>query len=1458
MIYRSILLTLLVSLSSHFGWAQNWTQNLPESKSESKLTLYDYKKAFDTYWEPYNVKNGYYTENGKELKAAGWKQFLRWHYEMEGQVNKSDGSFPDKTAQEIYNEYIKNHQFQKTSVSANWTSIGPDLSDGGYAGIGRINNIAFHPNDNNTWWIAAPAGGVWLTTDNGQNWTCLTDENGVLGVSDIAIPSDYSSSQTIYIATGDRNAWHNRSIGVLKSTDAGTTWNPTDIQFALADFQIVSRLLMDPNNDQTILAATSSGLFKTTNGGSNWSNQLSEEYFIDMEYKPGDFNTLYGSTTDGEIWISSNGGADWSLSHSQGDRIELAVSPADPNVVYAIAANGAGGLFGVYQSTNSGNNFNMVFNGNDLNLLHWNADGSGSGGQGWYDLAIAVSLTDPNLLLVGGVNTWRSTNGGVSWSIVNHWWGDGVQAVHADKHMLKYRSNGDLFECNDGGVYVSNNDGTSWVDKTDGIVISQIYKLGVSQTVPNETIIGLQDNGTKLFSNGSWADVRGGDGMECLIDYTNTDVQYATVYYGDIRRTINHWNSSVPVTPTAAGDGAWVTPFIFSPTNNETIYAGYANVWKTTDRGNSWTEISSMNSGSKLRSLAIAPSNDQVVYAADQNKIWKTTNDGGSWVEVTSNLPVSSTNITSIAVKDNDPNTLWVSLSGYNSHGVYSSTDGGNTWMNLSEGLPELPVYNIIQNKQSIVAVHLYVATELGVYFKNGTNDWVPFNEGLPNVRSSELEIYYATNPDNSRLRLSTFGRGLWETTLETETDNLPLVETATPLNITTTSANLGGEVLEEGADAVFERGIVYSNSPNPTTDDFKVVDGDGGLGDFSLFVAGLSSGSLYYTRAYAINSSGTSYGLQEMFTTTCLFFTLPLDEDFEANNFPPDCWRTFIGFNGLGNLNNWTTTADAQNGSKAAFVQSENVQGGLAQDWLVAPAIQAGPESQLNFYQKQGSAANLGNDFIIMVSTTSQTAISDFSILEQWSEEDFSTDYTEKTIDLSSFEGEEIFIAFVMEHDNGDDWYIDNIKFFNGTQPIPIANIEALPDCNTGTVKVLSNLSGVQTFFLTDSDGNVLDEETMDATFFDFEGITNGTYRGKVEKGEQMSDLTNPIELLNFTAPDQPSEISGISEPCAGSEQTYTVVADANASSYTWSLPADWTGSSISNTISVTVGNDSGEITVIPTNSCGNGPNQSLLVNVMTMPNQPGAINGINNPCIGFEEQYSVEPQQDAEFNWSIPSGWSGSSNSNTISLTVGNNPGAIEVYAFNECGESVTSSLDVDPVEVLQQLGSISGPSMVIETGIEEYSVEPLTDAQSYIWTLQNFWEIIGDDTENEVIISFNLFSESGDLSVKAINQCGGSETSTMFIQVDPVSVNDLQLETISVYPNPVQESVFIRFNETISQDVSLHFFNFEGKLMFTNQLSAKESIHKIDVSDYPAGNYFIELNNTLFSAKYQIVIQ
>jgi photosystem II stability/assembly factor-like uncharacterized protein len=771
------------------GYSQVLTVKLAgdSTMAINEKSFFDIQKEFNDYWGPKDVKGGYYLEDGLEKKATGWKQFKRWEWYWESRIDPQTGEFPRVNKAEVYKQL--NESNGGRNASGNWQSLGPTTSPGGYAGLGRLNCVGFRAGDNSTLYAGSPSGGLWKTTDDGVSWAPLTDNNAVLGVSDvIVIAGVTTASDVVYIATGDRNGgsmWSlggdqhndNNSIGVLKSTNGGSTWSATALTFLASAKKTTNRLLKHPTLDATIYAATTDGVYKTTNGGSTWPLLYSGAEFISMEFKPGDPAIMYGGTRSGQIYRSINSGTNWSavLTVAGGLRVQLAVSPNNTSLVYAVVVRSEGKLEGIYKSTNSGASFTKVYDGSTAGqyLLGYYCDGSVDGGQGTYDLCLAADPTNASIVYLGGVNTWKSTNQGTTWSNSNMWTGNGSYnpcgnpVVHADKHFLAFQNGtSTLFECNDGGLYKTTNGGASWTHLSNNMAISQLYRLGVSQSSSLDVIAGLQDNGTKSRINGIWTDVIGGDGMECAIHPTNPAIQYGEVYYGDVFRTTDAWYNATYISGGLSGNSWWVTPFVLDPNTPTTLYIGFQDIWKSVNQGNSWSQISSWGGGT-IRSIAVAPSNSNYIYTATQSILYKTINGGSSWSNITAGLPVASSYITYIAVKSTDPLTVWVSFGEYNTHGVYQTTNGGSTWTNISSGLPNIPVMCVVQNAQNTSENELYAGTDVGVFVKAGSNNWTAYNAGLPNVVVTELEIYYNSGaPHLSRLRAATYGRGLWETEL--------------------------------------------------------------------------------------------------------------------------------------------------------------------------------------------------------------------------------------------------------------------------------------------------------------------------------------------------------------------------------------------------------------------------------------------------------------------------------------------------------------------------------------------------------------------------------------------------------------------------------------------------------------------------------------------------------------------
>ncbi len=1052
--------------------SQEWLKNIPAGKENNFFAI---KKAFEDYWAPYQVENGYYMKDGQKTKAPYWKLFRRWAYYWESRVNQRTGEFPKTSAAEEFRKYITANGSIEAAGS-DWSSMGPSYSDGGYAGIGRINCISFHPADTNTFWVGAASGGLWKTVNGGASWTVLNDNMDVLGVSDIGIPSDYAATSTIYLATGDKDGgsmWSleggqvndNESVGIMKSTNGGTTWYKTSLTFTPDQHNIVSRILIHPTSTNILWASTSTGIYKSTDYGENWA-KLANGYVMDMEFRPGDPNTIYASTMSYSaapgIYKTTNGGTNWfalTTGLAVSDyRVDLAVTPANPNFIYAISCNQTSGLGKILRSNNGGTSFTTVYTGgNNKSLLGWYSNASGTNeGQGTYDLAIAVSPVDTYTVYIGGVNTHKSTNGGGAWFCVNCWTSsatynkNGAPVVHADHHMLSFRPGSNaLFETNDGGVYKTYNGGASWTDLTDGIVPSQIYRVSTGQKTSSEVLCGLQDNGTKLYSAASWSDVTGGDGMDCLVDFTNNNVQYATYAEGTIYRTTNHWAASSDITPGTAGTGHWVTPLAMNPVNSKSIYAGYADLWKSVNQGTNWTKISTMNTTDKLRAIAVAPSDTQRIYVSDPNQIWKTTNGGTGWSEITGSLPTGGNSITYIAVKNDDPNTVWITLGGYDNQRVFETTNGGTSWINISAGLPNLPVMSIVQNKQNTATNELYVGTDRGVYTRNGGNFWEPYNANLPNAVVADLDVYYDTVTANSRLRAGTFGRGLWQTPLQT----VSII--ADPSNFTATAVsesqiNLAWTKNPSAHDVMIAVSTTGTFGTPVNGTSYNVSDpipGGGAVlyrgGLTSYNHTGLPPGTDYYYKAWSFNGGNVySGGMTDSGRTFCGNYSLPFTESFTGSALP-SCWSTQN--TGSGMSERWGVSASNSAGGTANEMKcSYHEITSTCTTRLITPALVTTGMSQLNL-----SFKHFFDDYGTGVTLRVQSSTD----LVNWTNEAWSAvsgggnlgPATVNTTVSSNLNSPNTYIAVTAIGNlyNMDYWYIDDVSVSNNApnQPPVVSN---------------------------------------------------------------------------------------------------------------------------------------------------------------------------------------------------------------------------------------------------------------------------------------------------------------------------------------------------------------------------------------------------------------------------------
>jgi PKD repeat protein len=809
-LFRGIALCAITASSVQ---AQNWKDPLADPNSN----FYSIQSNFYAEWGAREQQNNQARQDNTLLNdkwpsndpasptaapfmKGGYKQFKRWEYYMEPRVYPSGDITLPSTNYERFVQYVdatpaamdqyvqtfgaapigsqaQQNRSQGPSTNPNimsstWTFAGPTGFPAG-GGAGRINVIRFDPQfaTNNTMYAGAPAGGLWKSTNGGTTWAIVssTDQIASIGVTDIAI--DPTNSNTIYIATGDGDAGDTYSVGVLKSTDGGVTWNTTGLNWTASQGRTISRLLIHPTNAQILIAFTSNGIYRTTNGGTNWTQTQNTNSFRDGEFKPGDPNTVYGAGT--RFWKSTDGGVTWTNTatglpaNTAVDRFSIAVTPANAAYVYILAGSAANnGFYGLYRSTDSGGAFTQ--RSSTPNIMGWASAGNDTGGQSWYDHGFDAAPGNADHVMVGGVNHWRSTNGGTTWTLNAHWTGSGAPYVHADVHCIVYAPTPSTnttryFSGNDGGINETTNSGGAWSDRSAQLCIAQPYRIGLSATNASLWLTGHQDNGTNLKNGANYTEVLGGDGMDCFIDRTNNNVMYGEYYNGSLNRSTNGGANWSAINTGLTGNAAWVTPWYQDPTTANTLYCGRVNLFRSTNQGTNWSAVASAVPGTgTIVDFKIAPSNNQIIYVIKSGAVYKTINAGGAWTTITGTLPVASAALTRVDVHPNDPNHVIVTFSGYSAaNKVFESTNGGTSWTNITTGVPNLPVNCVrFMPGTSTTTDAVYIGCDIGVYYRDNTfTSWQPYFTGLPNVPVFDIEIYTGTG----KLRAATYGRGVWE-----------------------------------------------------------------------------------------------------------------------------------------------------------------------------------------------------------------------------------------------------------------------------------------------------------------------------------------------------------------------------------------------------------------------------------------------------------------------------------------------------------------------------------------------------------------------------------------------------------------------------------------------------------------------------------------------------------------------
>lgn len=646
------------------------------------------------------------------------------------------------------------------NTNGNWTIKGPiafptNIS-GQIHGIGRVSQVKFHATNSQKMYAVSASGGLWISNDGGLNWIKTATDNQIPQGSCSSVCIDYTDDNILYLSTGDANYYDN-GYGIYKSLDGGLTWNTSNSGIGN---RMALEILMSPNNHNTLLAATTNGIWKSIDAGQTWTNTLNSGEFKDMIYKVGSTNTLF-AVTDNAFWKSTNDGDTWTqintVNPNPGGGGRIAVSAANTNIVYAgfVGSNSATGNGGIiYQSTDGGNTFTLKKGDIQPNLNGYQGDENGQGNYNW---GLFADRTNANTLYACGHVVWKSTNGGANWTQLTNWW----EKCHTDMHqiMTSPYNNNKIFNINDGGIFVSTDGGNNWTPSANGLSATEVYHMGQSKLSRNIISIGTQDNGEIYLNNNTWYCNRGGDwGSKSSFDNANSNTAY---YHENAERrnlVLNNGENTFGLANASNNDN-----YVFSDLNTSFALASQGTTLRKTSNllvaNPIWSTVKVFTT--TIKSVAVSPTNINEIYVVLTNRQVHYSSDGSTFTQI-STVPTSTTAYSAIVVNKNDTNIVYVTCGSK----IYRSTNKGINWTNISGTLSNANILNLIHDPYS-TNESFYLTTAFGVYYKNiSLSDWQSFSTGLPQIAQISDLFGYFDGTNNSVIRTSFYGRGVWESGL--------------------------------------------------------------------------------------------------------------------------------------------------------------------------------------------------------------------------------------------------------------------------------------------------------------------------------------------------------------------------------------------------------------------------------------------------------------------------------------------------------------------------------------------------------------------------------------------------------------------------------------------------------------------------------------------------------------------
>jgi photosystem II stability/assembly factor-like uncharacterized protein len=701
-----------------------------------------------------------------------------------------------------------------------WRAIGPAVMGG------RIDDVAVDERTPSTIYVGAASGGVWKTTNQGITWTPLFDQQGVASIGDIALSP--SQPDLVWVGTGEPNNRQSSTFGdgVYKSADGGRTW----AHMGLRDTQHIGRVIIDPVDPDVVYVAAlgrlwgpnaERGVFKTTDGGRSWTKVKfvdQDTGFVDMVMDPANRHVLYaaayqrrrapwgynGGGPGSGIYKTTDGGRTWAhltngLPQGIVGRIGLAIYRRDPRVLYATVEHRPDG--GTYRSDDGGETWRKMSSVNPRPM---------------YYSKIHVDPTNDQRIYVLGASLFMSTDGGRSFAdpVTGRAGANETMSptydvgVHGDHHALWIdpANPKHLILGNDGGLYFTFDGGIAW-DKVNNIPIAQFYGISVDMATPYNIYGGLQDthsfggpSATRHYLgilNDDWVQINTGDGMYAQADPTDPDTIYTESQDGTLSRFHRPTGDRKAIKPTPPpGEPPyrfnWTSPLVISPHDPKTLYFGGNRVFRSTDRGDTWTagpeitraenrdelpimgvkagrEVLAANDGvsfwGTVTTLAESPVQAGILWAGTDDGLVQLSRDAGkTWTDVTGRVPgpPRKGRISRVEPSHRDVGTVFVSFERHQDDDfapyLVMSRDFGQTWKALTAGLPAIGWINVVKEHPKSPNV-LFVGTETGIYTSlDGGAGWTRFTEGFPTVPVDDIVIH----PRDGDLVVATHGRALY------------------------------------------------------------------------------------------------------------------------------------------------------------------------------------------------------------------------------------------------------------------------------------------------------------------------------------------------------------------------------------------------------------------------------------------------------------------------------------------------------------------------------------------------------------------------------------------------------------------------------------------------------------------------------------------------------------------------